>query len=70
MLPSCSRTHTHTHTHAHTHTHTHTDDEYLESLHSPNKTRPFHDPGVCEDTHGNCAEWARGGECDKNPGFM
>jgi prolyl 4-hydroxylase len=28
------------------------------------------DPGVCDDRHKKCAEWAAAGECDKNPTYM
>lgn len=28
------------------------------------------DPGICEDYHERCQEWADAGECTKNPGYM
>lgn len=27
-------------------------------------------PGICDDENESCASWAKGGECEKNPGFM
>ncbi|CAI5485562.1 unnamed protein product [Closterium sp. Naga37s-1] len=31
---------------------------------------PFRDPDVCQDDDVNCGDWARAGECEKNPKFM
>lgn len=28
------------------------------------------DPGLCEDTHERCADWAAAGECDRNKAYM
>jgi hypothetical protein len=28
------------------------------------------DPGVCMDVDSRCADWAKAGECTKNPGYM
>ena len=30
----------------------------------------FSEPGLCEDYHPQCVEWASHGECTKNQGFM
>lgn len=31
---------------------------------------PFTAAEQCLDDHAGCSDWARGGECDKNPNFM
>lgn len=28
------------------------------------------DPGMCENYHEQCENWAKSGECEKNPGYM
>lgn len=30
----------------------------------------FRDPEICEDNHKLCPNWAKNGECDKNPKYM
>ncbi|CAI5467394.1 unnamed protein product [Closterium sp. Yama58-4] len=31
---------------------------------------PFRDPDVCQDDDVNCGDWARAGECERNPKYM
>mmetsp|Transcript_25114 Transcript_25114/g.63685 ORF Transcript_25114/g.63685 Transcript_25114/m.63685 type:complete len:368 (-) Transcript_25114:544-1647(-) len=44
------------------------ENEYNESLAQP--YTPLPDPGVCADLHERCDAWAKGGECEKNAGYM
>lgn len=43
-------------------------EEYERSLSQPHT--PIPDPGLCNDRHEMCNQWAKAGECQKNPGFM
>ena len=31
---------------------------------------PYRDPAVCQDDNPSCGDWAKSGECVKNPKFM
>ncbi|KAG2496397.1 hypothetical protein HYH03_005624 [Edaphochlamys debaryana] len=43
-------------------------DEYEEALKAPFTAMP--DPGVCQNLHEMCEEWAKQGECEHNPEYM
>lgn len=40
------------------------------TFHVPTKKEEEPDPGYCEDYDAKCGEWAKEGECEKNPIYM
>lgn len=43
---------------------------YKEEVAKQGEYKEAFDPGKCLDLNAGCEEWAKSGECDKNPGYM